>query len=111
MKVEVHDAPVIAAHRAATAGFIHERALQLLLAARYRLSHASLAAPSLSTSATELVMELNPPVVLAEPNLRRAFGGRRPPGSIDQWVRGIRPSAHEHMFVESPDGPPATVTT
>ena len=69
MEMEIDGASVVAAHRAATAGFFHEQPLQLLFATGYGFADASLAAPSLPTRTTELVVELDPAVVLTEADL------------------------------------------
>jgi hypothetical protein len=79
MEVKIDDAPVVAAHRAATAGLLHEQTLELLLAPGNSLTNTPLATPPLTAGPVELVVELDPAMVLTEADLRGALRGRRSP--------------------------------
>jgi hypothetical protein len=97
MEVKIDEGSVVAAYCAAPACLLDEDALQLLLASRDSLTDASLAAPSLSAYTAPLVVELNPPMALAEAHFCRV-ARRGSPASADQGNWGIHLPCHEQMF-------------
>ena len=104
MEVEIRDAAVVSADRAAAAGLGDERPLDRLLSARYCLPDAPLAPPARTTLPVQRKLGVAVTHALANFDGLRAIDGRRSPArSPEKDRRWDAISRHERTFAEGSD--------
>jgi hypothetical protein len=93
MEVQVDDAAVVAAYRAAAAGFLNQHALQPLLPSSHCLPDAALATPGIAAPRSAAVLgELGNAVTVAAAHFHRPLAPRvrRSAALINQGNRGLQ---------------------
>ena len=100
-------AAVVTADGALPTSLLDQDLSDPLMTAGHGLAHTALAPPPASVLARSVSMELDHPVLRAQPKLRGAVRRWRATGFAEEGNWGRRCLRHERMFPHAPDEPAA----